>query len=73
MYPKVGGLDCGGCSRVREDAVKPEVVEAVIAEKAAASQQTFLAEEVEDEDSEWGSAQPPALEGSVSLSEERQK
>ena len=58
---------------MREVAVKPGVAEAVTAEKAAASQQTFLAEEVEGEGSEWGSAQPPSLEGSVSLSEERQK
>ena len=44
MYPKVGVLNFGGSSRVREVAIKPGIAEAVTAKKAVAgteaSQQT---------------------------------
>ena len=44
MYPKVGVLNFGGSSRVREVAIKPGIAEAVTAKKAMAgteaSQQT---------------------------------
>lgn len=77
MYPKVGVLNFGGSSRVREVALKPGMAEAVTAKKAVAGreacQQISLVEESEGEDSEWGLAQPYAVKGLIAFSQERQQ
>ena len=41
MYPKVGVLNFGGSSRVREVALKPGMAEAVTAKKAVAGREVY--------------------------------